>query len=721
MMRYKITENITLHRYGNPYDTEAVILPDKEELPESDIKYLNTFVSKNDELVFSYLMKTDDVVLGLGQNMGGINKRGKEYVSFSTDDPNHLENNKSLYGVHPFFILQGENTFGVFIDFPGKMNFDIGCKNQDILQILIPKLDVDVYIIEGSKNEIVKEFINLVGQSYVPPKWAFGYQQSRWSYPDANAIEEVVENMRKNQIPCDAVYLDIDYMTDFKDFTVDNKKFPEFKTFVKNLKTTGIRLIPIIDAGVKVEDDYDVYEEGIRNSYYSLDKDGKAFVAAVWPGHCVFPDFLNPGARKWWGTLYKKLTDLGIEGFWNDMNEPALFYTPEKLKEAVEKAKSLEGKNLGIYDFFGLKDSFTNLSNLEEDYKKIYHKDKNGVLMNHYDVHNLYGFNMTRAASEGFDSIKPNERTLLFSRASYQGAHRYGGIWTGDNKSWWSHLLLNIQMITNLNICGFLYSGADTGGFGDNCNEELMTRWMQFSIFTPLLRNHAAMGTRHQEPYSYQKETMKTLRNIIRFRYAMLPYIYSEFMKARRDKKGYILPLSFEYNDKRSRDIEDQVLCGESLMLTPIYTPNAKGRYVYLPEDMLCCKMTSTKEKHFSFYVEGNHYIDVSLEETLFFIRPDKIFLLGKALNYVNEEEITELTAIVYLENSAKYEYYDDDGFDKNYENHNLISILVEDIDTDINIEIKNLKGKTNIKKINFEIYSKNQGFIKKSVITQSY
>lgn len=716
MKKYLITENTTLYRFGNPYDTEAVIFTEKKELADFNIKYLNNFVSKNEELIFTYLMNPEDTVLGLGQNMGGINKRGKEYISFSTDDPNHLENNKSLYGVHPFFILDGENTFGIFIDFPGKMTFDIGYNNKDILQILVPKLDVDLYIIEGNKHEIVNEFMKLVGNSYVPPKWAFGYQQSRWSYPNAAAIEEVVENMRKNEIPCDAIYLDIDYMNDFKDFTINNKNFPNFKTFVENLKTTGIRLIPIIDAGVKVEEGYDIYEEGIKNSYYSTDIDGNPFIAAVWPGHCVFPDFLNPKTRKWWGTLYKKLTDMGIEGFWNDMNEPALFYTPEKLKEAVENAKKLEGKNLGIYDFFKLKDSFTNLSNLEEDYKKIFHKDKNDDLVNHYDTHNLYGYNMTRAASEGFDIIKPNERTLLFSRASYQGAHRYGGIWTGDNKSWWSHLLLNIQMIANLNICAFLYSGADTGGFGDNCNEELLTRWMQFSIFTPLLRNHSAMGTRYQEPYSYQKESMVNLKNIIKFRYLMLPYIYSEFMKARRDGKGYILPLSFEYNDTRSKFIEDQILCGESLMLTPIYTPNAKGRYVYLPEDMLLCRVSSPKEKSFTFYTEGNHYIEAKLEETIFFIRPDKMLLLGKVLNYVGEEILSELTIIVYLENSAKYEFYDDDGFDKNLENHSLITILVEDKETSIDTSIKVIKGSTNIKKINLEIYSKNQGYIKKSI-----
>lgn len=716
MKKFFINNNTILYRFGKPYDTEAVINRDIHELDNLDFLFFNTFISKTDELILTYSMNESDVVLGLGQNMGGINKRGKKYVSFSTDDPNHLENNQSLYGIHPFFIVDGEKTFGVFIDYPGKMSFDIGYTNKNILEITVPQLHVDIYIITGEKKEIVKEFISLVGQSYIPPKWAFGYQQSRWSYPDANSVEEVVENMRKYQIPCDAVYLDIDYMSDFKDFTIDNTKFPNFKKLNENLKTTGIRLIPIIDAGVKVEKDYEVYEDGIKNKYFSMTEEKKEFVAAVWPGHCVFPDFLNPNTRKWWGKQYKKLTDLGIEGFWNDMNEPALFYTPEKLQEAVDNAKSLEGKNLGIYDFFGLKDSFTNLSNLEEDYKKIYHNDKNNHFVNHYDIHNLYGFNMTRAASEGFDEISPDKRLLLFSRASYQGAHRYGGIWTGDNKSWWSHLLLNIQMIANLNICGFLYSGADIGGFGDNCNEELMIRWMQFGIFTPLLRNHSAMGTRHQEPYSFEKETINDLRNIIRFRYALIPYIYSEFMKARKESRGYILPLSFEYSDPRSKFIEDQVLCGESLMLAPIYTANAKGRYVYLPEDMLLCKMKSSKDKSFTFYTQGNHYIDATLNETLFFIRPDKALILGKELNYVEEEILTELYVYAYLENSINYHFYDDDGYDKNLDNHTSLNISIETKDNEICAKVQKLNGTSSIKKIILEIYSKDKGFIRKNI-----
>lgn len=708
MKKFRVTDEISLYSYGKAYDTEAVIYREREEVEGKDVKYLNTFVSKTEELVFTYEMDKEDIILGLGENMGGINKRGKEYISFCTDDPIHLEDKKSLYGVHPFFIVDGKETFGVFVDYPGKMTFDMGFRNKDVLQITIPKKDVDVYIIEGEdKNKIVANFITLVGQSYVPPRWAFGYQQCRWSYEDAKEVERIVDGMRENNIPCDTVYLDIDYMDAFKDFTVSSERFPDFPEFVERMKKKGIRLIPIIDAGVKVEEGYDVYEEGMEKGYYCTLKDDKEFVGAVWPGHCVFPDFLNPDTRKWWGSLYKRLTDQGIEGFWNDMNEPALFYTPDRLKEVLEEVEGMKGKNLGIYDFFGLTDKFRNLSNQTGDYKKFYHKDKEGNKINHYDVHNLYGYNMTRAASEGFDEIKPNERILMFSRASYQGAHRYGGIWTGDNMSWWSHILLNIQEMASLNMCGFLYTGADTGGFGANADAELVTRWTQFSIFTPLFRNHAAMGTREQEPFAFDKETTDRVRETIKLRYAMIPYIYSEYMKARRDKRGYILPLSFQYEDARSRRVEDQVLCGDSLMLTPVYTQNAKGRYVHLPEDMLMWKGSGLNSNTIEYKEKGDSYIELETEELAFFIKKDKMLPLGKALNYVEEEEIDRLRVIVNLDSEAKYEYYTDNGTDKNLDNHAILNLIVTREGDTVEARVEKVKGDSRIKEIEFIVYGR--------------
>lgn len=694
-------KKIKRFKFGNPYDTEATI---KEIQPSeiSQLKYLD-ILNSDGSINLIYNLHPTDIVLGLGQSLGGINKRGREYIMFSSDDPSHTESKKSLYGVHPFFIVDGKSKFGVFIDYPSKMTIDIGFENPNKISIKIPSKDFNIYIFEDKTSlNITHLFHSLVGRSFLPPKWAFGYQQSRWSYENSEKIDSLIENFRKNSIPCDAIYLDIDYMKDFMDFTVEDKQFPNFKKWIGDKKSQGIKIVPIIDAGVKIKDSYFIYEEAKLNNYFCKTKDNKDFIAAVWPGLCSFPDFLNPEVRKWWGKNYKILTDCGIEGFWNDMNEPAIFYSPERLDSAISFAEELKGKNLGVYEFFNLKDRFASLSNNEEDYKLFYHRDKDGNIVNHYDVHNLYGTNMTRAASEGLKDLNTS-RYLLFSRASYIGAHRYGGVWTGDNHSWWSHLLLNIQMLTSLNICGFIYSGADTGGFGGSASSELITRWNQFSVFTPLFRNHSAMGTRNQEPFAYDTVTLNNNRNIINIRYSLLPYIYSEFLKARDNSFPYMMPLSFVYKNNFSRLIEDQVLVGDSLMVAPIYTGNARGRGVYLPEDMLLISMIDLKDYRCKLYKSGYHYIDYFLDNVSFFLRKNKIIPLTEPMNYVGERTVESLQVIAFVVDRAVYTLLDDDGISKNSEKIS-IQMEIEFIQGVPNIDITK-SGKTSISKINFIIF----------------
>ncbi|MEG0771940.1 TIM-barrel domain-containing protein, partial [Clostridium sp.] len=632
MRVYRLSQNVMKYSFGNPISTEAVVM-DGHEISKDNLDYFR--IDAINGLKFTYKMSSDAIVWGLGENQRGLNKRGGIYEAFCSDDPKHTPDKKSLYGAHNFLVVDGKEKFGVFVDYPGRVIFDVGFSHKDYLEVSVEEENVDIYIITGDKTlQIVREFLNIIGEGYAPPKWAFGYQQSRWSYPDAESVRDVGDRFRENDIPCDAIYLDIDYMERFKDFTVDNKTFPEFEKFVQEMKGKGFKLIPIIDAGVKIEEGYDVYEEGVQNDYFCTDVHGKSFVAAVWPGRCHFPDFLNPKARQWFGLKYKTLTDAGIEGFWNDMNEPAIFYTDRGLKEAIEVAKVSENQNLDIYSYFGLNDKFNTMANNLQDYNSFYH-NMNGDKINHYKVHNLYGYNMTRAAGEGLSEIAPNKRFLLFSRASYIGMHRYSGLWTGDNHSWWDHILLNIKMMPSLNMCGFLYIGADTGGFSGNANSQLVIRWTQFSLFTPLFRNHSAMGTRAQEPYSFEKETVDILRRSIELRYALIPYIYSEYMKALKNKDMYFKPLSFEYNDEMCRKIENQLLIGDSLMVTPIYEENSVGRYAYLPENMVLWKAVNYENRTFEVMKSGHHYMNVGFNEVPIFIRENKMLVLGKHSNSV--------------------------------------------------------------------------------------
>ena len=604
-------------RFGNPVPTGAVENKTADVNGEALLRYF-----EKTERGFRYRMGKNDAVYGLGEANRGINKRGYQYVSYCTDDPNHTEEKLSLYGAHNFIVIDGDSSFGVFIDNPGKVTFDIGYEKTDELNIIPEYEELDFYIIEGDGiKDIVRQFRALIGQSYIPPRWAFGYQQCRWSYMDADAVREVVDGYENCGIPLTAVYLDIDYMEAYKDFTISDERFPDFGNFVKEMKAKNIHLVPIIDAGVKIEEGYDVYEEGAAEGYFVKDKEGKDYVTAVWPGLTHFPDFLNSEARRWFGLKYKTLTDKGIDGFWNDMNEPAIFYTERGIEEVKGLLKPEAGKeDISTDKLMELKWKLNELANNDSDYKAMYH-NMDGQLVNHDRVHNLYGYNMTKAAAEGLAELRPGERTLLFSRSSYIGMHRYGGIWMGDNQAWWSHILLNLKMLPSLNMCGFLYIGADIGGFGSNTTRELLLRWLALGVFTPLMRNHAALGTRLQECFRF--EHTEDFKSVISCRYRLLPYLYSEYFKSVYENEMMFRPLAFDYSgDEISGNVEDQLMLGNEVMIAPVYTQNASGRYVYLPENMTMIVMHEDGEEEKAMD-KGIHFVEMPLNRVVFFVKAD--------------------------------------------------------------------------------------------------
>ena len=646
-------------RIGDPIPTDAVVLD--IELSEGSIPYFET---DKDAKALSLFLEEDDKVFGLGETVRGINKRGWLYVSNNSDDPNHTENKHSLYASQNFLIIfSKKKTFGIYIDTPGRVSFDIGYTFHNKMSISFEDFDADIYVIDGdSAEDIVSSFRHIIGRSYIPPKWAFGFGQSRWSYLTADEVREVADKYQAAGIPIDMIYLDIDYMERYKDFTIDEKAFPNFPEFVKEMKNRGIHLVPIIDAGVKIEDDYDIYEEGVSGDYFVKKENGENLVAAVWPGKVHFPDFLKDEARAWFGSKYKILTDAGIDGFWNDMNEPAIFYTEDHLNEVFDQIDTYKGKNLGVREFFGFRDLIAHISNNEADYKRFYHEYK-GKKIRHDKVHNIFGYNMTRAAGEAFEKISPDKRILMFSRSSFIGAHRYGGIWCGDNHSWWSHLLMNIQEMPALSMTGFLYSGADIGGFDSDVTEDLLLRWAAFGIFTPLFRNHSAEGTRRQEFYRF--ENIPAFRNIVNLRYALVPYLYSEYMKAVLNDRMLFKPLCFEYDDDRSPQIEDQLLLGESLMLAPIYTQNATGRYVYLPEDMKLIRFRSFDDYDEEIIEKGDHYIEAELDEILVFVRKGHVLPLAEPSKGMGDVTKDDLSYICFEAEPSSYELYTDDGISR--------------------------------------------------------
>ena len=631
--------------YGQPIPTEAVI----EDIPLSQeaVPYLTVQTDKEGKMTFSSILNDEDIVYGLGEAPRGINKRGHIYESFNSDDPSHTEEKRSLYGSHNFIVVSGKTSYGIFVDCGAQVTFDIGYTAYDRLAITPSVKDFVLYIIEGDNAyDIIRQFRRVIGQSYIAPSWAFGFQQCRWSYYTADEVREVVRQYREHQIPIDAVYLDIDYMEAYKDFTVSEERFPHFKAFVEEMKAQHIHLVPIIDAGVKIEDGYDVYEEGKAKGYFCKRKDGTDFVAGVWPGRTHFPDFLNPEVRRWFGHQYQTLLEAGIEGFWNDMNEPAMFYTDEGIAEAVDYLKNFDFSCNDSNKFFELGGRVGGLANRRKDYAAMYHTI-NGESVCHEQVHNLYGYNMTRAAAEAFQALVPDKRILLFSRSSDIGMHRYGGLWTGDNQSWWSHLLLNIKMMPSLNMCGFLYCGADLGGFGANSTRDLVLRWLAFGLFTPLMRNHSALGTRHQECYAFGDT--EAFRGLVSLRYRLIPYLYREYVKACEQNEMLFKPLAFAYpQDKIACHIEDQLLLSDDLMIAPVYEQNAIGRTVYLPEEMRFVLFKGAEVVRSERLPKGHHFITVGLDEVPVFIRPGRQIPLCEPSESVDQLDTDTVTYLSF-------------------------------------------------------------------------
>ena len=652
--------------FGHPFPTQSVVLSLPAE--SGPIPFLTP-----DGTGWQLTLSEQAAVYGLGEMPRGINKRGWHYITNNTDESRHSEDKLSFYGAHNFLLVRdGSTCFGLFVDFPGKVYYDIGYTRHDLLSFHTETPDYDLYLLSGgNENAICKEFRTLIGRSYIPPRWAFGLAQSRWGYKSEEDVREVARQYKEHDLPLDMICMDIEYMQDYADFTVNKERFPDLTKLSADLKAQGIRLVPIIDAGVRVDPNDSTCTEGLEKGYFCKKADGTPFVAAVWPGKAYFADFLRPEVREWFGHKYKALTDCGIEGFWNDMNEPSLFYSPERLRAFLNDMAALREKdNIEQEEFFlRVVGGAMGLMNSPADYASFYH-EVDGQKVRHDQVHNLYGGSMTRAAGEAFADLRPGQRTLLYSRSSFIGSHRYGGIWLGDNNSSWAQLLANIQMMPSVQMCGFLYSGADLCGFSYDTTPDLALRWLEFGLLTPLMRNHSAVGTRMQEYYRFP-EVLPAVRNMIRLRYALLPYLYSEFMKAALENTSYFRPLAFDYpDDPDAREVEDQLLLGEGLMAAPVYVQNAHGRHVYLPEPMKLLRLRAVDDYDEEILPAGHHYIRCALDEMLLFIRPGHIIPVAQPANNTAELDDSSLTLWSFLPDgeSAEYRMYRDDGVTTEYE-----------------------------------------------------
>lgn len=495
-------------------------------------------------------------IYGLGEKMGLLERSGRVWEMWNTDEPVQTPTQDPLYASIPFALCRMDmQWFGVFVDNPARQYWDTRDCERGKLTVDVEEHYFDIYMVYGGgPREIVRRYTALTGLPPLPPLWSLGYHQSRYSYMNQQEVVDTAAQFRANDLPADVIHLDIDYMDGYKVFTWDSDRFPEPETMCRELHAMGFRVVTIVDPGVKCDRKFSVYREGTEKGFFCRLPDGTVYRGAVWPGTAAFPDFSRKNVRTWWAGQHAALFEAGVAGIWNDMNEPADFTGDPVYRPGFTVPDELRIQNEGE----------------PGDFRRF---------------HNLYGSAMNAAAREAFETHRPGQRGFIISRAGYAGVQRFAGIWTGDNTSWWEHMAAEIPMILNLGISGIALTGADVGGFQENASAQLYARWFAFGAFTPYFRNHTEKGTAAHEPWTFGPQTLEIARHYLRLRYALLPYLYTAFYQASSYGEPVVRPLFFDWpEDQRLETMDDQYLFGDAFMVAPVVHPNKIHREVYLPE-----------------------------------------------------------------------------------------------------------------------------------------
>jgi len=593
--------------------------------------------------------QTDEVFYGLGDKATHLNLRGRRYHNWNSDTYGFGFNQDPLYKTIPFYIgVTGGDAYGIFFDNTFKTFFDFAAEQNDQTSFWSEGGELQYYYIHGPLiMDVVKRYHELTGTHYMPPLWAIGYHQCRWSYYPENKVREVADEFRKREIPCDAIYLDIDYMDGYRCFTWNKRYFPEPKKMIADLAANGFKTVVMIDPGIKVDDDYWVFKEGKDNKYFCRRGDDYFMEGYVWPGRCQFPDYTNPKVREWWGTLYSGLVEDGVAGVWNDMNEPAVFGRgtfPDDVR----------------HHFDGLRGS-------------------------HRKAHNVYGMQMVRSTYDGLKKLQKNKRPFTITRAAYAGTQRYSSVWTGDNIATWEHLRIGILQLQRLSISGLSFCGTDVGGFTGEPDGELYTRWMQFGVFSPFMRVHSAGDTRDREPWSFGPEWEAICKKFIEMRYKLLPYIYTMFWRQHKYREPILRPVSLlEQHRPKNLLREEEFGFGDKILVSPVIQSGQKSKIVYLPEGIWYYYFDNA-----SFEGGQEHAIATPLDEMPVFVKGGSVIPEFPVMQYTSEKNIDTLRLNVYygLGKHDSYVYIDHgDTFAYEHSVYNEKHFIVEGRENNLSI-----------------------------------
>jgi alpha-glucosidase len=499
--------------------------------------------------------------VGMGDKTGVLDRRGYTFTNWNSDTFGYTPSTDPIYKSIPFFIAVGGagGSYGMFLDNSWRSTFDFGHRDASAIEISAVNGPIDYYLIAGpTLSDVVHRYTDLTGRPPIAPLWSLGYQQSRWSYMSDAEVRALAARFRSEHFPIDVIWLDIDYQDHNRPFTVNKSTFPDMRKLVADMGTQSIRLVPITDLHVAYlpNQGYQPFDSGIAGNHFVHKADGSLYVAPVWPGPSVFPDFTRASTRAWWGSLYKEFMDDGFAGFWNDMNEPAVFDTPTKTMPVDNRHR------------------------IESD-------DFAPRTASHAEIHNVYGMQNTRGTFEGMRHWRPSQRPFVMTRASFAGGQRYAVTWTGDNSSTWDHLRLSVEQLINLGLSGFAYSGADVGGFTGGPSPQLLTRWFEVAAFTPIFRDHSTKDAPRAEPWVDGPEQLAIRKRYVEERYRLLPYIYALAEQNSRTGDPLMRPLFYDYPDALGADCDESMsfTLGPSLLIAGPPKPESPAPFdICLPK-----------------------------------------------------------------------------------------------------------------------------------------
>jgi alpha-glucosidase len=577
---------------------------------------------------------------GLGDHPGSLNRRNRAFTLWNTDSYAFQESTDPIYKSIPFFIgLKEGKAYGVFFDNAFRANFDFGLESPLYYTFGSEGGEINYYYFAGPEpKRIVQEFVEMVGHTPLPPYWSLGFQQSRYSYYPEARVYEIAKRFREKKIPCDAIYLDIDYQQGYAPFTVNRDYFPHFEQMIGDLTKQGIHTVLITDLHIKHDTDhgYFPYDSGAKADAFVKKADGSLYVAPVWPGPAVFPDFTLTRVRDWWGTLYNEFVGMGVSGFWNDMNEPAVFETPTKTMPPDNQ-----------------------------------HRLDDGTTLPHTAVHNVFGMQNVRATHDGLLKLRPNERPFVLTRAAYAGTQRYAATWTGDNISTWNHIRLSTPIMLNMGLSGYPLVGSDIGGFAGSPPSDLLTRWLELGVFNPIYRDHTGKGSENQEPWENTPDQEPTRKRFIELRYRLLPYIYTAMEETSRTGMPLMRPVFLEYPLLSDFYTDDRdFFFGHDLLVEPVVTEMMDAHELKFPTGTWYDFWSATK-----FTDHDKVTMRPRLDQMPLFVRAGTILPTQPVIQSTSETPVGALELRVYPGEDCRGSLYQDDGHSLNYEKGEFLRV----------------------------------------------